>query len=143
MNMIGICGDNCAYCPRYTATQNGRKIEMEKVKELWVRLGLRDHDFPAKEMACHGCIPGNNCAYSDLCTCVIARAHKNCGFCDEYPCNLLNRVFDKSEKLKSLAATVCTQEEMDMLYKAFFSKKEYFDGIHQKHRKKDMKVKKC
>jgi len=136
MDMYGICGDNCAYCPRYIATQNGRKIELGKVKELWVRLGLRDHDVAIEEMVCNGCIPEKNCAYSDLRTCVSAKAHENCGFCDEYPCKLLNKVFDKSEKLKSLAAKVCTQEEMDMLNKAFFSKKEYFDRIHQKHRKK-------
>lgn len=108
---------------------------MEKVKE-WVRLGLIDHDFAIEEMACNGCIPEKNCAYSDLRTCVSAKALKNCGFCDEYPCKLLNKVFDKSEKLKSLAAKVCTLEEMDMLNKAFFSKKEYFDRIHQKNRKK-------
>ena len=42
MNMIGICGDNCAYCPRYTATLKGRTIELERVKELWVRhIGTR------------------------------------------------------------------------------------------------------
>lgn len=133
--MIGICGDNCAYCPRYIATQNGRKIELEKVKELWVRLGLRDHDFPVKDMVCHGCTPENKCAYLELCSCVSAQAQENCGSCDEYPCKLIKNAFDKSEKLKSHAAKVCTQEEMDMLHKAFFSKKKYFDNIHQKHRK--------
>ena len=133
MDMNGICGDNCAYCPRYTATQSGGKIELEKVKELWVRLGLRDPDFNIKEMACHGCTPENNCAYPELCKCVSEKAHENCGFCDEYPCKLLGKSFDKSEKLKSLSAKVCTREEMDMLNKAFFSKKEYFDSIHQKY----------
>jgi hypothetical protein len=136
MDMNGICSDNCTYCPRYTATQNGGKIELGKVKELWVRLGFRDQNFNIKEMACHGCIPENNCAYPDLCKCVSGKAHENCGFCDEYPCEFLNKVFDKSEKLKSLAAKVCTQEEMDTLDKAFFSKKEYFDRIHEKHREK-------
>lgn len=136
MNMIGICGDNCACCPRYIATQNGKKTELEKVKELWVRLGLRDHDFPVKDMTCHGCLPENKCAYAELRTCVSVKALKNCGSCDEYPCKLINSAFDKSEKLKSHAKKVCTQEEMDMLHKAFFSKKQYFDRIHQKHRKK-------
>lgn len=85
MKMIGICGDNCAYCPRYIATQNGGKIELEKVKELWVRLELRDLDFPVQEMACHGCKPENKCAYVELCTCVITKGLENCGLCNEYP----------------------------------------------------------
>ena len=137
MNMIGICGDNCVYYPRYIATKNGRQIELEKVKELWVRLGLRDRDFPVEDMACHGCMPENKCAYSELCACVSAKLSKNCGLCDEYPCKLINRAFDKSEKLKSQAAKICTHEEMDVLHKAFFWKKEYFDHIHEKHRKNE------
>jgi hypothetical protein len=133
--MIGICGDNCTYCPRFIATQNGRKVDLETVKELWVRLGLRDPDFPVKDMVCHGCLPENKCAYAALRTCVGEKAHENCGLCDEYPCKLIKSAFEKSEKLKSHAAKVCIQEEMDILHKAFFSKKEYFDHIHQKHRK--------
>lgn len=136
MNMIGICGDNCGYCPRYRATQNGSKVELEKARELWERLGLRDHDFPVEDMACRGCFPENKCAYAELRACVNAKGHENCGLCDEYPCKRIISVFKKSEKLKSHAAKVCTQEEMDILNKAFFSKKDYFDHIHQKHRKK-------
>ena len=113
MNLIGICGDNCMDCPRYIATQDGRRVELEKVKQLWVRLGLRDNRIPVKDMACHGCRPENNCAYSELCACVATKAIENCGGCDAYPCKLINRVFDKSEKLKSHAAKVCTGEEMD------------------------------
>jgi len=136
MKMIGICGDNCAYCPRYIATQNGGNIELEKVKELWVRLGLRDLDFPVQDMVCHGCKPENKCAYVELCTCVITKGLENCGFCNEYPCKLVNSAFDKSEKLKSQASKVCTHKEMDVLHKAFFSKKEYFDRIHQKNQER-------
>jgi len=135
MSMIGVCGDNCVYCPRYVATQKGGKIELEKVGELWVRLGLRDPDLHDEDMACHGCVPENKCAYPDLRTCVSAKAHENCGLCDQYPCRLIKSAFVKSEKLESYASEVCTREEMDMLHKAFFSKKEYFDHIYQKHRK--------
>ena len=131
--MIGICGDNCAYCPRYTATLKGRTVELEKVKELWVRLGLRDLDFSVQDMSCHGCKPENKCAYVEIYKCVVTKRLENCGLCNEYPCKLINSAFDKSEKLKSHASMVCTHEEMDVLHKAFFSKKEYFDRIHQKN----------
>ena len=119
MSMIGICGDNCAYCPRYMATQNGRIEELEKVKELWIRLGLREHDFPVKDMSCHGCKPENKCAYTELRACVSTKMHDNCGLCDEYPCNLIHSAFDKSERLKDRVKITCTQEERDLLQKAF------------------------
>jgi hypothetical protein len=132
MDKISICGDNCTYCARYIATEKGGIQELEKVKELWVRLGLRDPDFPVQEMACHGCRPKNKCAYPELYSCVRTNGVENCGLCDEYPCKCINDVFDKSE-LKSHAEKVCSIVELDMLQKAFFSKKVYFDRIHQKH----------
>ena len=127
--MIGLCGDNCEYCPRYVATQNGRIEELEETKELWVRLGLRAPDFPVKNMVCHGCKPENKCAYTELRACVSTKMYDNCGLCDEYPCKIVESVFDKSEKLKGRVNNICTQEEKDNLQKAFFSKKEYFDRI--------------
>jgi hypothetical protein len=37
--MIGIYGDKYFSCPRNVATLIGKAGELEKVKELWVRLG--------------------------------------------------------------------------------------------------------
>ena len=134
--MFGMCGDNCSYCARFIATESGRKTELEKIKELWVRLGLREPDFPIKDMACYGCKPGKKCAYAELRACVSGKGYENCGSCEQYPCNLINSVFDETETLKSHASKVCTQEEMDMLHRAFFSKKEYFDRMHRERSKK-------
>lgn len=134
MDLTAICGDNCFYCPRYIATKTRSVEELENVKKLWVRLGLRELDFPVQDMACYGCRPENKCTYMNLRVCVQEKGVKNCGFCNEYPCELINTVFEQSEKLRFHAGNVCTQEEMHLLYKAFFSKKEYFDKIHQKHK---------
>jgi len=133
--ILGKCGDNCYYCHRYIATKNGSIEALEKVKELWIRLGLRDPDFPVQDMACEGCKPENKCAYTELCACVRKKRIENCGFCNEYPCGLMNDAFDKSEDLRIKAIHVCTKEEIDLLNKAFFSKREYFNNIHQKHQK--------
>jgi hypothetical protein len=127
---VAVCGDDCYYCPRYIATQNRSAKELEKVKELWVRLGLRDSAFPAQDLACLGCKPENKCAYSELRTCVSEKRIGNCGLCDRYPCNLINDAFEKSEKLRSHAARVCKSEEMEVLDKAFFSKKRNLNRIH-------------
>jgi len=128
--MIGVCGDNCSLCPRYLATQDGRAGELERVKNLWVRLGLRDPAFPAQDLACHGCSPENECAYRALRACAREKEVANCGMCAEYPCGLIRSALDKSETLYSHAVRVCTPEELAALTKAFFAKRQNLDRIH-------------
>ena len=138
MTLMGICGDNCLYCPRYVATRSGGAEELEKVKELWICLGLVEHDLPAGEMICSECVPENDCAYSELRACVYGKGIENCGLCESYPCERVNSAFDKSKKLRSRAALVCTTEEMEVLQKAFFSKRENLDKMHiEKYEKKN------
>ncbi len=135
MSMIGICGDNCLFCPRYIVTQKGSAKDLENVKELWVKLGLRDRSFPAREMACHGCKPENKCAYSEIRACAAKRHVESCGLCDGYPCGLIDRAFAISEKLCSHATLVCTPMEIETLKKAYFSKKQNLDQMHLKKKK--------
>ena len=127
MNIIGICGDNCIYCPRNIATQTKSAQKFDEVKELWVRLGLRDPAFPAQDLVCSGCKPENKCAYPEVRTCVYEKEIENCGFCRVYPCELINVVFERSEQIYAHATQVCTSNEMDALKKAFFSKRQNLD----------------
>jgi hypothetical protein len=136
MITIGICGDDCLYCPRYLATQSGKVEELEKVKDLWVRLGLRDPAFSAQDLACCGCTPANNCAYPELRACVSEKGIESCGLCEAYPCQLISAAFEKSERLYSQTLKFCTPEEMDLLRKAFFSKRENLEKKRLEKRKK-------
>jgi hypothetical protein len=131
-NLIGICGDNCRFCPRYTATQKGDAKGFEKIKELWVKLGLRDPAFPAQDLACYGCKPESNCAYPELRICANKRKVANCGLCHEYPCSLIQAAFEKSDELHSRLKGVCTPGETAMLKEAFFSKRQNLDRVHRK-----------
>lgn len=127
--MIGVCGDNCSCCPRYLATQ-ARSLEgLEKVKELWVRLGLRDRDFSVHNLACSGCTPKNTCAYSKVRDCAYEKGIDNCGLCQEYPCESIMAVFEKSKELKAKASDVCSQEEIEVFDRAFFSKEKNLDQV--------------
>jgi len=128
--MIGICGDDCNFCPRYVATQNGNDAELEKTRKLWVRLGLRDSTFTAQDMACYGCKPENRCAYSELRACANNKLIENCGLCNEYPCELLNTALEASETLQQKIDSVCTPDEMEAIKKAFLSKRSNLDRIH-------------
>ena len=124
IDSVGICGDNCQFCPRYVATQNGSPKELEKVKELWVKLGLRDPAFPAQDMACSGCKPENKCAYPELRACANERAIHNCGLSDGYPCGLINSALERSEELRFRATTVCTDGNGGTQKSIFFQKTE-------------------
>jgi len=130
MDKIGVCGDNCSYCPRYNATQSGDIEEFEKVKKLWVRLSWRDESFPARELVCHGCSLEVKCAYPELRDCAYEKKISNCGLCDSYPCELVNAAYERTKNLESNARGVCTLKEMDILNKAFFHKKRTLDQIH-------------
>jgi len=132
--MIGVCGDNCSFCPRYHATLSGDAKELEKVKELWVRLGLREPDFPTQDIACYGCKPENNCAFSEVRACAYGKGVENCGLCNAYPCEKLLAVFDKAEELQTHAVHLCTPEEMDALHKAFCCKRQNLDLVHFDHK---------
>ncbi len=103
---------------------------MERVKELWVRLGLRYSAYLPQGMACYGCRPENDCAYSEVRACAYGKGVENCGLCQMYPCELLQTVFEISEKLRSHAVRVCTTKEMDALHKAFLCKRQNLDRIH-------------
>jgi hypothetical protein len=112
------------------ATQSGNAEDLENVKELWVRLGLRDPSFPAEEMACYGCKPENKCAYPELRACASEKTFEKCGLCHEYPCELITAAAEASEKLHSRVTNVCTYGEIETLKKAFFSKRQNLDRIH-------------
>ena len=135
MDKIGVCGENCSYCPRYTATLSGNKEEFEKVKELWVRIGWRDESFPAEKLVCHGCNPENKCAYPKLRRCAYGKKISNCGLCDNYPCELVNAAFERTKKLEIIARGICSWKEMDILNKTSFHKKRTLDRINKQREK--------
>lgn len=130
MDKIGACGDKCSNCPRYIATLSDDIEEFEKVKELWVRLGWRDASSPAEKLVCHGCSPEVKCSYPELHRCANGKKISNCGLCYNYPCKLVKAAYKRTERLVSVAKGVCDSEEMDILNKAFFHKKQTLDQIH-------------
>jgi len=134
---MGVCGDNCLYCPRYIATRGGKAEDLEKVKGLWVRLGLREPSIPATDLACYGCTPQNKCAYNEIRTCAYERGIDNCGLCDAYACELVKAALAKSDTLRSRACSVSTSEEMELLNRAYFSKEQNLDQIRLKRHKKN------
>ncbi len=124
MPVLGVCGDNCSECPRFIATQSGDRSKLAALAALWVKVGIRDELPEPEEMACRGCTPENQCAYADQRRCALERGFANCGDCIEYPCDIAIEGLERSDALARRCRASCSAEEYDVLYKAFFSKRQ-------------------
>ncbi|MDM7991851.1 MAG: DUF3795 domain-containing protein [Candidatus Fermentibacter sp.] len=121
--MIGVCGDDCGACPRFLATASGDPAALEKVRDLWVRIGLRETGFPVEDMACRGCRSSSRCAWPLVRDCAFSRGIPDCGRCGGFPCGRLEAVFEASEELAARIASCCSQTERDALTGAFMKKR--------------------
>jgi hypothetical protein len=133
MQYLGVCGDDCSLCPRYMATQSNDIEQLKKVASLWYRAGFRDSLVSAEEMACHGCQSAKTCAFGDLKNCAKKRNIHNCGECPDYPCSMIQKVFQQVKTVAETCRMKCSDTEFQQLQNAFFSKKERLDHIHKKH----------
>jgi hypothetical protein len=132
MNLIGACGDDCSFCPRYRASLSNDPSELNRVKELWVSFGWRSPDIDVQELKCSGCCIGNKCSYPELRDCAFGKGYSTCGRCTIYPCELVNAAFLKTERaLDSFGGGIGTPEEIALITKAFRHKKSNLDDIHR------------
>ena len=79
MEKITLCGDNCLECPRYLARTTS---ELEKVAELWFRVGWRDRIVPVDEIRCSGCTSHKQCTYH-LVECTEENNVEKCNQCSD------------------------------------------------------------
>lgn len=128
---IAICGDVCSECPRYKATKANDITEFAKTARLWYKAGYRDKIASAEELKCNGCSKELKCAH-EINTCEYLGNKKNCGECDFFPCDKINMAFRKADISKEICRKKCTDEEFQMLNRAFFMKKEILTELHLK-----------
>jgi hypothetical protein len=128
---IAVCGDNCSECPRYLATLSNKQQELEKIAQLWYRLGFRDRIVSVEEIKCSGCNKKTDCSYG-ITTCEHLAGIDNCGECKHFPCPAFDEIFRKTKLGSEICILRCISDEYSSLKKAFFSKKETLTEIHQK-----------
>ncbi|RJX29558.1 MAG: DUF3795 domain-containing protein [Desulfarculus sp.] len=120
---LACCGNDCAICPRYTATQSGDEELLRQAAETWLRVGWRDVLAAPQDMACHGCQTAAWCRYGIRdCAQQLKMAH--CGQCRRYPCPRLRQAFARSAAYAEKCRRLCSPQEYAVLAKAFFSKQE-------------------
>jgi hypothetical protein len=102
--IIAFCGLACSECPAYLATQHDSAEERQQVAEAWSK--QFSSDIKPEDICCDGCLPGcarhfQHCFECGIRACGVARGVDNCGFCDEYPCEKLERFFGFAPEAKA------------------------------------------
>ena len=120
MEKITLCGDDCLQCPRYLA--EGRS-ELEKVAELWFRIGWRDKILSAEEIKCSGCSSHKQCTYH-LVECTKENHVEKCRQCSQFPCHKIEDMLQRSNAYEEKCRKICTEEEYRMLKASFFNKEQ-------------------
>ena len=118
--IITPCGDNCSVCPKYTAQT---PEELQKVAELWYRVGWRDKIVSPEEMKCSGCSSHKTCSYG-LIDCIKQKKVTRCNQCPDFPCDKINTMLETTRQYENRCRELCSDEEFAILKKAFFEKEE-------------------
>ncbi|MFW9948008.1 MAG: DUF3795 domain-containing protein [Candidatus Odinarchaeota archaeon] len=95
--IIAYCGLNCSDCPAYIATQNNDTIKLKEIAKKWSNEKMQ---FNANDILCDGCHSDDRifqwCKECDIKSCAREKGLKNCAYCGDYPCELLNNAFGKN-----------------------------------------------
>ncbi|MGQ9779771.1 MAG: hypothetical protein ACUVRM_07840 [Bacillota bacterium] len=69
---LAFYGNMSEHCPRYIDNHQNDMEKLNKIAELWLRVGWRDRLLPPEELACHGCDTAKWCRYG-IRECALAR----------------------------------------------------------------------
>jgi len=125
-NKIAYCGDNCTFCPKYSANLIGSRKEKINIAILMKKVGWRYNLEEPKKMKCRGCQDVEECEYG-VKECCIERNIENCGQCIDYPCSKIEKAFEITEINVEKFKNILSKEEYEIFRKAFFLKKEYLE----------------
>lgn len=106
---IAVCGLDCATCPTFIATENDDDALREKTAKKWAE-EFDSPDLKPEDMNCLGCLSlveplFQHCHNCEIRKCGLEKGVKNCGECDEYPCEKTTNF----HKLAPEAEKVCDE----------------------------------
>lgn len=110
--IVAFCGLICNECPAFISKQTNDDELRKKTVGEW-----SSGDFPLepKDINCDGCITEGevfkHCTVCEVRTCGLEKGVQNCGYCTEYPCENL-------EKLWNFLQAPETKEVLDGIRKA-------------------------
>ncbi|MEA3475769.1 MAG: DUF3795 domain-containing protein [Candidatus Cloacimonadota bacterium] len=107
--MIAFCGIICTECPAYLAIQKDNDNERKKVAEMWSK--QFKSEIKPEDINCDGCLKksGRLFGYCNECPirkCAMERNISNCAYCDDYPCEELNKFHKFAPDAKATLETI-------------------------------------
>ena len=101
--VVGYCGIVCSDCPVLIATVRNDDAERRRVAELFTRQYGRE--YKPEDINCDGCLSASPrifyyCNVCEIRKCGMANKVESCGFCKEYPCEKLSKLFAEYSKAK-------------------------------------------
>jgi hypothetical protein len=102
-SLIAACGIDCLTCPAFIATKKNDAEEKKEIAVLWSTESLV---FEPEDIHCDGCgsLSGkimDFCRVCDVRRCSMALNLRTCAGCEGYPCDKLNRVWERSPEAKA------------------------------------------
>jgi len=96
--MIAMCGLVCTDCPAYIAAQKNDDKERKRVAKVW---STDEVHLEPEDVNCAGCLADSEriIKFSRNCEvrlCGFVKNVENCAYCEEYPCEKLNKIHEKS-----------------------------------------------
>jgi hypothetical protein len=93
--MIAMCGLDCNVCIAFIATQKDDNNLKEKVVEAW---STGEDHIRLEDVDCDGCTAGKRlhsfCQVCEVRECGLQRDNENCGYCNEFPCGKLEKLWE-------------------------------------------------
>ena len=119
--IISVCGDDCAVCPRFLAKTDE---ELHEIAVFWHKIGWRDRVVSNDEIRCTGCGCRPTCSFMIL-PCQKEKGVSDCKKCGEYRCELIEKMLVGSDEKEKMLRSVCaSEEEVQMLKRAFYEKRK-------------------
>jgi hypothetical protein len=102
--LIAVCGLICSECGAFIATQNDDDARRKKVAEEWSK-GYHAEIKP-EAINCDGCTSEservfNYCHICEIRACGRKRKVKNCAYCEDFPCEKLDKFFEMAPHAKT------------------------------------------
>lgn len=127
------CGFHCSQCPAYIGNIRS-EADRNRVSETWNKIyGL---EIPAEAIRCDGCLKpdsenpfriGGDC---EMRNCVQNRNISHCGFCSEFPCDLIERHLKSVESVAPGCLNTLAPDEFKDFVEPYLCR-EYLEKSNQ------------
>jgi hypothetical protein len=109
--IIAMCGLVCDDCMAFIATQKDDDGMRQKVVEAW---STEDERLKLEDVDCDGCTKGKRlhsfCAVCDVRLCGLQRNIENCAYCNEFPCDNLEKLWGSFQTVSGEKAKASLEE---------------------------------